>query len=409
MINLQDHDIYGNKFCFEELYRWIDDKVNNNATKMDHTACITFIGSPGIGKTYGIEKICELLKVRIKKIDSTNCKTVKELQELFVKMACINLEDVLRNEVSKKIIFIDEFEIMIQLDRNMPSALYQLIDTTVSGNKSLPYIPVVIACNNNVEKKLGDIKRYCKSIHLRSPTDADVLLMLRMYSQKQKIKVSADVLLRISETVSGNIQQALHLLHYEILQISNKQNQNNENNNETENSNENKTYYKIQNSIDIMPDINILYNNPSRRTAYHLFEEDIWMNPLRFHENLSKEIEMRKGTKTKKDNVYSNILQCILTWDTMINNLDINDNSIDIAMEYLCNAPCYILPQLERKKNVEEATMNEFTKTLSQMSLQCKLNRQTYKDNFPWEHIGNYFYTLKKNIHKKFSLVDTDI
>lgn len=412
MINLQDHDLFGNKFCFEELYHWIEQKTGRKSAegqKMDHQSCIVILGAPGIGKTYGVEKVCEILGIHIKKIDSTNCKSIKELSDLFVKMSSTNLQEILEQKTRKKIIFIDEFEILIQMDRNIPSILYQLIDTSVSGNKSLPYIPVVIACNDNMEKKLGDIRRYCKTIHLKHPTVADVLLMLRTYTQKNNMKISADVLLHIAENVAGNMLQALHTVQYELLKRENNEKIDTVNDADNqEDTDENEIMTNVM-AIDSMPDINIMYNNPSRKIAYQLFEEDIWMNPLRFHENLSKEMELRKGTKQKKDQIYSKILRSILEWDIMIQNSDATYCYIDIAMDHLCNAPCYLLPQLERKKNVEDVSMSDFTKTLSQMSLQCKLKRHTYKDNFPWEHVGNYCYTIKKQKNKKFSDVDTDI
>lgn len=384
---IENIGIYGNRFCFEDLYHWIDDKVRNPSNRMDKNCCITIIGAPGIGKTYSVEKICEALDIHIKRIDSTNCRSIKEISDMFIKMASTNLEEILMQKTRKKIIFIDEFDIMIQMDRNIPSAIYQLIDTQSSGKRSLPYIPVVIACNDNIEKKLGDIRRLCKTIHLKPPTEADVILMLRSYTQINNIKIPMDVILNISEGSSGNIQHALQMLQYQLL-IENSM------------ANEKKQ------TLDSMPDINILYNNPSLKIAYHIFNEDIWMNPLRFHENLPKEMDMRKGLKQKKQKIYSNILRCMLNWDMMLSH---DMSHTDIAMTYLSYIPCYMLSELERKKNAKDASMNEFTKTLSQMSLQCKLKRHTYKDNFPWEHIGNYCYTIKNRKIKKFSDVDTDI
>lgn len=373
--------LYGNRFCFEDLYRWIDDRVHHPSAYMDRNSCLVLIGPPGIGKTYGLEKVCEDLGVHIKKIDSANCHSIKELADLFVKMASTNLQDVIQQTVRKNVLFIDEFEILIQLDRNIPSSLYQLISADLSKKKPLPYMPVVIACNDNMEKKLGDIRRFCKTIHLKPPTEADVLLMLRAYSQLHRLNVPGEVILHISESVSGNMQQALQMLQIELLRSNGE---------------------GMDTTIDSMPDIHVLYQNPSRKVAYQLFGEDAWMNPLRFHENLPKEMDMRKGTRQKKDLVYSRMLRCMLDWDAMVNR---DDECLDIAMTHLCNAPCYFLPQLERKKRAEDASMNEFTKTLSQMSLQCKLKRHTYKDSFPWAHVGNYCYTIKK---KKFSDVDTD-
>ena len=162
-------------------------------------------------------------------------------------------------------------------------------------------------------------------------------------------------------------------------------------------------------NIDRMPDIDVLYDNPTKKIAKALFEEDMWMNPLRFHENLPIEIETRKGTKIKKATVYSEILKNIMEWDIMNTNTT-DDISNEMSLEHLCKSPCYLLQQLQKKKKNDQTSMAYFTKTLSQMSLQKKMDIQSYNDNFPWKHIGNYHYTLKKQkqTRKKFSSVDTD-
>jgi len=392
-----DVNLFGNTFYFEEIYKWLHDSIDNPKKELNNSACLLIIGSPGVGKTYGVETICQKIGITIKKIDSSTCHSTKEMDDLIVKMSSTNLEDVLLQQIRKKIIFIDEFEILINNDRNMPSLLYNLINAT--NNKALPYIPIIIACNTNVEKKLGDLKRYCKSIYLKKPSDTDVMLMLLAHTKRCNISISAEILLAISESVNGNMLHALNSLEYELLKK-----------NRTTTTDE--TYI-----IDRMPDIDTLYNDPSIEIAHMLFEEDLWMNPLRFHENLPAEIDMRKGTKAQKGKIYSEILKCMTEWDTMINtsvhtytNTDEIGNSI--YTEHLCRAPCFLLKNLKKKKNGNDTSLADFTKALSQMSLHKKMEKQSYHDNFPWKHVGNYFYALKKIMknkkNKKFSSVDTD-
>ncbi len=391
MTIVQDCNIFGNVFSFEELYKWIENKIKKDKKNTsDNSSCVILIGPPGIGKTYSVEKMCDKLGIVIKRIDSTNCHSTKELDDLLTKMSSTNLEDSLRQQETHKLIFIDEFEVLVGLDRNMPSVLYQRLASTNSRGKSkpMPYIPIVVACNTNIEKKLGDIRRECKCIHLKNPDDADVMLLLRSYAKKHNINISSDSILSISEAAQGNMLHAIRMLSYEKLR-----------NSETcEHEN-----------IDKMPDIDVLYNSPTRKIARFLFEEDIWMNPLRFHENLPAEIETRKETRNRKAIVYSEILRTMIEWDIMVSS-STDDSLADIAIEHLCKAPCYLLEQLKRKKSNNQTSMAYFTKTLSQMSLQKKMERQSYGDDYPWKHIGNYHYTLKKLKHnrKKFSVVDTD-
>lgn len=366
--------LYGNHFAFETLYKWIQESTQNLQTFVNMSSCIMIMGTPGIGKTYSVTKMCEHLGITIKKIDSTNCHSVKELEDLLIKMTTTNLQDALMQQVSKKLLFIDEFEILVQLDRNMPSALYNRL-MGIQG-RLLPYIPVIVACNINMEKRLGEMKRTWQCIQLKLPTEAEIILMLRQY----QTQVRADTLLYIAEKANGNIQQALHMLQYELYK-------------EPEEMIE-PTYIH---SIDTTPSIDALYHNPSAHMAQQLFQEDMWMNPLRFHENLPMELEFRKGTHNKKSRIYSKILQCMIEWDIMT-GADNGEGCLgEIAIEHLSSAPSRILSSLIKKKRGNETTLADFTKALSQMSLQKKMERHTYQDDFPWKHVGTYNYTLKKN------------
>lgn len=393
MLDLNRHGIFGNGYGFEEIYTWIERMTSCKMQSMCQSACLIVTGAPGIGKTYGIETICKILEIKIKKIDSSNCHSTKELIDLLTKMTTTSLEEQLLQQDTKKIIFIDEFEIMLGIDRNMPSTLCQLVGCDSKTDKRLPYMPIIIACNSNIEKKLGDIKRLYRLVHLRTPTDADIILMLREHVRRTNIHVSADILVSISERAAGNMMQAIKMLGYEILSMKSKKD-------------DDVTQHV---GIDKMPDIDILYNSPNRDIAVMLIEEDIWMNPLRFHENLPLELDKRKGTKSQKGSAYSKMLMCMIEWDVMLSHMGTDNTNVhNIATEHLCRAPCSILPSLPGKKNAKESSMVGFTKTLSQMSLQSKMEKQTYNDGFPWKHVGGYSYMLKKTKKKKFSTLDTD-
>jgi hypothetical protein len=386
-MGMEELGLYGNTYSFEALYKWIQDSTHKENTHMEASACMILMGAPGVGKTFSVTRMCEMLGVTIKKIDSCNCHSIKELEDLLTKMTTTHLTDILMGKVSKNLLFIDEFEILVQLDRNMPSVLYQRL--MGHHGKMLPYMPVLVTCCNNIEKKLGDMKREWRCIHLKQPTETDIMLMLRNHikrnTNQQDSYITADVLMTIAERANGNMQQALQMVDYERLVCK-------------QDSTLQSCEY-IQ-TIDTAPNIDVLYHNPSMETARRLFMEDTWMNPLRFHENLHTELEFRKGTKAKKDETYSHILRCMIEWDTMSAQEDTDGCLGDIAIDHLCNAPCHILAHLKKKKAGGDTTLADFTKTLSQMSLQKKMEKQSYQDDFPWNHIGTYNYMLKKQTKK---------
>lgn len=377
--------LFGNSFLFDDLYHWIQSHLHPAPGMfMNPGACLLLLGPPGIGKTYAVEHICSHLGVSLRKIDSTLCHSTKDLEDLLLKITTTQLEDALLQQPMPKLIFLDEFEILLQNDRNIPSALYQMVSG--AGKKKLPYLPIVVACHHTMEKRLGDIKRACRFLQLRPPSDTEILLMLRDHTKRRGIQVSVEVLLHVSESAHGNMQQAQNLLEYEMLQ--------------------NRTNLDPpQEGIDKMPDMDQLYHNPSPAMARLLFEEDPWMTPLRFHENLPMELNMRKGTRSRKAHTYSSILRCMMEWDVLSTRAT-DLLGTEMATEHLCQAPCTRLRQLKKKKAGHDTTLVDFTRALSQMSIQKKMERWCYQDDFPWKHVGNYGYTQKKM--KKFSSVDTD-
>jgi hypothetical protein len=111
--------------------------------------------------------------------------------------------------------------------------------------------------------------------------------------------------------------------------------------------------------------------------------DDPWLYPLRFHENLVKELSNKKGTKTQKIEVYRTCLNTLCEWDYM---MAIVEDPM-CALEHVCNAITTVLPTLEYKKGVKkDNASDEFTKIFSNLSLQKKQERNLHANglDFPW-------------------------
>jgi DNA polymerase III delta prime subunit len=360
-MNIQeDLGLFGNTLCFESLYRWLRDAASTGQ------ACLLMTGPTGTGKTYGVEQMCSQLGMVIRRIDSTNCHSIRELEDMLNKAVHTTVEEALLQQGAKRVLLIDELEVLLQTDRNMPSVLFQAVQEMEKNGGTHP--PILVCCNSSAERRIGSIRRAWRCIDLRPPSEAEVLLMLRSHTKKRGIRVGAETLLTISEGAGGNMHHALNMLQ---LGMSNA-------------------------VIDQAPPIEALYDNPSIQTAKRLFQEDMWMTPMRFHENLPCELHYRTGGRAKKSKAYSDILRCMMEWDVMMGSAHADENMEDIFLEHLCRAPCHLLSSLPRRKTNKTANMDAFSKTLSQMSLQKKMDKKTYEDDFPWKHLGNYIFTLKK-------------
>ena len=112
------------------------------------------------------------------------------------------------------------------------------------------------------------------------------------------------------------------------------------------------------------------------------------MIPLKFHENLIKDLANRKGTYKKKNEYYKNFMEMMCYYDYYMfkNNIDA---CINIFTSYV-----YYLSLFEYKKG-GISRMGSFTKILSYLSLQKKNIKATYNSsNFPHYQISNYHINL---------------
>lgn len=131
-------------------------------------------------------------------------------------------------------------------------------------------------------------------------------------------------------------------------------------------------------------DVLHLYNNKFHREKMRkIVESDVWLIPLRFHENLVLELNNRKITYNKKKYYYKQFIDILCAYDYYMCN-----NHIDIAVELFVCA-IYGLSLLVGKK-MNESKMDNFTKILSYLSLQKKYIKQYYNTEFPLYQIGNY-------------------
>jgi len=154
--------------------------------------------------------------------------------------------------------------------------------------------------------------------------------------------------------------------------------------------------------IDKLPDINELYVPKSLSDWIKLFSLEPWMHPLRFHENFIKELENCKKSKAEKTILYHELLSHLIQWDTHMGFLlesGIEGTITELPIELFSMQVQKILERAPRHyplKNPDE-TLSDFTKLLSQLSLQkkfCQNYYDTYQgDNFPINEFPYYWFT----------------
>jgi hypothetical protein len=344
----------------ENIKIWINNSYLNNK-KLSFNSCLFISGYSGIGKTYIINKIANELELFIINIDSSNCSSSAQLLDILLKSFVSSLIQILTNDNKKKIIIIDDFDILMAIDNTININLYNFI---LNNTNKLKHIPIICIINIDLIKKLGEIKKKCEIIKMPNMDEYDIYNILKIY----KNDITFDETLKIITDTNYNLSLA-------IKTITN-------------------TNY---NEKDDIININYLYGNEyNKNKIRNIILKEEWIIPLNFHENLINEIiNNRNGNKKNKEFFYKDFIKNFLYYDILIfkNN--------DIAIEIFINS-IYKLYDYKIKNKKNENNLNNFTKMLSYLSLQKKNNKNLYnKLLFPLNQIGNYHLNIinKKNIY----------
>jgi nucleoside-triphosphatase THEP1 len=309
----------GNREIYRQIIRWLEN-FDFHST-LTEKSCIIVTGNSGIGKTYSMNQIAIHLKYFVTHIDSNNCYTSQQLRDIIFKSITSSLIQTLTNSVQKKLIIIDNFDSMFMADKTMNTTLLKIL-----GEKKLKNIPIVCITNIDILRKMGDIKKTCKVFELIDPSKTEINSVLK--------PKKSEILL----------------------------------------------YKSIDRNIDIIQ----LYGNHFDKDKFRrIIESEIWLIPLRFHENIIQELNNRSISNNKKKQFYKLFIESLCLYDCYMSK-----NYIEIALEiFICTI--YFLSILSKKRSAL-SSMDNFTKILSYLSLQKKYNKQYYNSDFPLYQIGNY-------------------
>lgn len=316
--------------------------------RSSHATCI--VGASGIGKTFKMQELVTAHGWDAYWIHSSNCSNAKELRDMVEKGAKTNLLANLAQSTAPKVVIIDEIDVFAQMER---SFLTTLSDVLLQFGKSK--CAIVLLGNSSMEKKLNGIKASIDVYHCTVASPTDMFLWCKERAPKGIKKTQ---IMEIAEACSGNPGTALQMMSAKACAIA---------------------MTSTKREVD------------SRTSLRNKIQDDPWLYPLRFHENLIKEIAKKKGTKIQKRQCYQELLKMFMEWDVMMTKCQHEcDGDNSLAIEHMCNAIITVLSKLEDKKTLSSKTedQEDFTKLFSNLSLQKKQERNLYTTglDYPWAH-----------------------
>jgi nucleoside-triphosphatase THEP1 len=336
----------GNGSKYIEISQWIQGALLRTSHKLSFCDLLFVAGNSGVGKTYSVQKICENLDLFVVNITTTNCSSSLQLTDILTKSITSSMIQVLTNNTKQKVIVIDEFESMMTIDRTINTALYNILNM-----QKFKTVPIICIISSDMVKRIGPIKKKCKIVDIEDPSDNDIIQFLKQHYPDK----SDDIIRNVCKNSKGNVSQC-------IKKLNNEQ--------------------SIDDNMDQNLQIELLYSRGfNRENISKLLYTDPWLMPLKYHENLIKELQNRKITVQKSREHYKAFMNDIVYFDYLMCN-----NATDIGIEYFASVTSR-LAEFPIKKNAV-SKIDDFTKMLSYLSLQKKNIKKAYSSDHPTIIVG---------------------
>lgn len=345
----------GNHRIYSDILMWL--RNFNYDTKISAQSCIIVAGPTSIGKSYSIHSISKYLNCEIILIDNNNCYNSQFLKDIIYKSTSSSFIQILTNNFQKKVIIVDNFDALFISDKTINITLLKIL----LENK-LKNIPIICISNNDIIKKIGDIKKLCVMHLLSTPSNDEIT----------EITGTSEISNKCCINSNGNLNKVFRDMDMSI-------------------ANTVTSDLLYSDSIENTSDINILYSTEfNRHQTKAILIKDPWMIPLKFHENLIMSLNNRLLSLNKYNEYYKSFMYIMCLYDYYMFK-----NNIEFCVE-LFASKVYYLSLFKYKKNASVASnIGNFTKMLSYLSLQKKNIKNNYNvKRFPLYQISNYHISL---------------
>ena len=361
----------------EKIESWLQDFPKGT--------CLLVMGNPGVGKTTKVKQVLNKGKYHMHYFNTANFNKKGIIREHFQKIIQSTNIWVMMKQTKTPVIVIDELEGISLNDRGSISEIIDMIKIIKTSKQP---IPIICIGNDNYFKKQKDLIKWCDYIHIKSPTNDELILFLKHLTDKHSIKISKSTSEKLISECQRDYHRLENLFNYMCL--------------------ENKTSFKITDINKIIAstdkkqvNINLyeatkklLYEDISFETTMKWFHDEKTLLPMMIHQNYHLTNDNNQLVEIADVISYSNILESCLY----------QKNEWDL-LNYYGFISCYVPSQLLKPKTQSDII---YTKMLNKISLKHtyiqKLRLKTMKKS-------EYYFdkTLQKyNNQRLYHLQDAD-
>lgn len=372
-----------NKLQIKSINEFLN--TNNNSV-IKNTLCI--IGPDGCGKTTLCHLMFDKHNKQVLEIGKDNLASsdIKQILQNYANNMTIDTM-ILKKE---KVVFVDDIDILMNVDRLILSKLNSL-DKTLKNKK----IKVILTCNLNEERKINENMKNIETVKLSYPLYRDSYAYIMNCFDINNIEHNPKRLLDVSQKCKGNIREI-------ILNLETNNNDLNEKNIQEA--------FKDLNNFEITK--KILHKKYSKADLDYFQQTDIGIIPYMLYENIPDELDTNYKFKRGKTslslidyykNINNNFIEASFFEEKAYSGLDWQ--YYEYANMLKMNSIHLTIQSLEQKANVKDVKYR-FSQMLSKTSHKNILAKKV-KDVSNDNNVSNMMVVNAIDVHTQNNNTNT--
>ena len=196
-------EVVGNTTSVNSIIGYLNRFRNIKLRKRLSKRALLLYGPPGIGKTSSVLAIAQALRFDVVIVNASDKRNKSSLQSVRNASLFSSLEESLGTNVIGQILLIDEVDgLSGTADRGGIKEIVDIIKDT--------RVPIILTANDISAQKFQSLRKNCELSKFESPTEEDVLKILKRISKSESIKVTNQTLLKIIKKSKNDIRGSIN-------------------------------------------------------------------------------------------------------------------------------------------------------------------------------------------------------
>ena len=196
-------EVVGNPTSVNSIIGYLNRFRNRKLRKKLIKRALLLYGPPGIGKTSSVLAIANALNFDVVIVNASDKRNKSSLQSVKNASLFSSLEESMGTKIIGQILLIDEVDgLSGTADRGGISEIVDIIKAT--------RVPIILTANDISAQKFKTLRTNCELKKFESPTEKEVLEILKRIAASESIEVTDQTLLKIIKSSKNDIRGSIN-------------------------------------------------------------------------------------------------------------------------------------------------------------------------------------------------------